>query len=624
MKNDRTFLLSPEAVRFEGVLDRALRAVESGLFLRVSFRAAADYFRHTLDTFAAGEFWGKLMRAACVIAAYTGSPALHRVVDEAAADMMSIQAADGCLSTAPRSSQPNGSGGADLWERKYVLLGMYAYWELTGSQKALECMTRLADYTAAQVGAFPKTPITSTGWAFCGIESSSILEPVMKLYHLTGKQEYLALGRHIVEETGACARENIFTAIENGKSPWEVGSNGNPHESIAKAYEMMSCFEGLMEYYRATGEERWLKIAKLFVEKVCREEITLLGSGGADAPHNLGPGTGEQWNKTAAEQTNPAIEKMMETCVTITYMKMLAQLFRLTADPTLIDRLEVSLYNALLGAMKTDGSYFDYFPKFNGTRSTEVNFSYELDGIPLSCCTANGPAGLALVPRIAVTTDAAGGVYFNLYSALEAEAAGFRFRVSTAYPYDGTVTIAILAAPDEPRALHFRIPGWLAGQANEAGLPAVRLYSGTISPEKENGGTPAELLPAVPGAWCEATRIWQPGERIELQFPIHPVVHPAPHGSDRAGDPYVLVTAGPIVLARDIRFDENIDHLVSGKGASFTREPSGESCACCWRMESEGCVPVRLIDYASAGITWDENSRYACWLRTDEAEKSGE
>ena len=67
-----------------------------------------------------------------------------------------------------------------------MLLGLWAYYEATMSEDALRAMVKLTDYTARQVGAPPKTPITETGWAFYGIESSSILEPIMKLYRLTG------------------------------------------------------------------------------------------------------------------------------------------------------------------------------------------------------------------------------------------------------------------------------------------------------------------------------------------------------------------------------------------------------------------------------------------------------
>jgi len=92
------------------------------------------------------------------------------------------------------------------------------------------------------------------------------------------------------------------------------------------------------------------------------------------------------------------------------------------------------------------------------------------------------------------------------------------------------------------------------------------------------------------------------------------VIHPAPHGSNRLGDPYILVTAGPLVLTRDIRFDEAFGRPVSPVGGSFTRIPAPQGTQVCWKMEKEGFAPAILIDYASAGTTWDENSLYASWL----------
>ena len=296
---DKLYPLDPRDISFNNNIDTRIRILIDNLYKCVDFSKLVDYFRLKLDPFAAGEFWGKMLRTASVVYQYTRDESLKAVIDASVADMLSVQAEDGEISTTPRQAQPNGTHGSDLWERKYVLLGLWAYYEATMSEDVLRAMVKLADYTARQVGAPPKTPITETGWAFYGIESSSILEPIMKLYRLTGREEYLRLGRHIIEETGACKRQNIFEAIRQGTAPKDIGSNGNPRESIAKAYEMMSCFEGLLEYYRATGEARWLEIASEFVAKVIEREITLLGSGGADKPYNLGPGIGEQWNDTA-------------------------------------------------------------------------------------------------------------------------------------------------------------------------------------------------------------------------------------------------------------------------------------------------------------------------------------
>ena len=144
--------------------------------------------------------------------------------------------------------QPNGTHGSDMWERKYAMLGLLSYYDITGREDVLNAIMRLCDYTISQVGNPPKTPITETGWAFYGIESNSILEPVVRLYNITREKRYLDFAKYIID-SGACKRENIFEAIYK-KEPKDIGGNGIPEESIAKAYEMMSCFEGMLEFYK--------------------------------------------------------------------------------------------------------------------------------------------------------------------------------------------------------------------------------------------------------------------------------------------------------------------------------------------------------------------------------------
>lgn len=46
-----------------------------------------------------------------------------------------------------------------------------------------------------------------------------------------------------------------------------------------KAYEMMSCFEGLCELYRVTAEPLYLEAVQRLVDALVRDEIMIAGSG---------------------------------------------------------------------------------------------------------------------------------------------------------------------------------------------------------------------------------------------------------------------------------------------------------------------------------------------------------
>ncbi len=590
---DLVKLSEPSGVVFSGIVDERMRALEDGLFLRVSTDSVVRYFRDRTDPFAAGEFFGKLLRACVNVACYTGSDRLKRKCDEMVSAILECRDPDGCISTVPRENQPNGSNGSDLWERKYVLLGLWEYFErfgptLKNENDVVDAMLGLAKYTASQIGDENdgKTPVTKTGWAFCGIESSSILEPVMKIYGLTKDPALLGLARHIID-SGACSRENLFESIAAGKSPALIGNNGKPGESIAKAYEMMSCFEGLIEYYRVTGDEKALETARVFIDKINEEEINLLGSGGADKPFNLGPGTGEQWNFCRSEQTNPDVGLTMETCVTVTYMKLMLQYYRVTRDAKAVDDIERSMYNALLGAAHEDGSSFEYFSVFNGFRSGKQNFFYDLDGFPLSCCTANGPMGLAILPMLSLVTGASrGDVYVNLYIPQTAEIAGGVLKIDTRYPENGKIELEIVEK-GFIGSIAFRIPGFCENFA-------------LSKPYKTEPG-----YAVVEGPF-------ENGEKITLELFYSPACVPSPKSVNPAGNGKILFTYGPLVLARDKKYDPDFGSPLSPEIIKeLVPVPSVSDAGKPFMMK---CPSATFVPYFEAGRSFSPETEYRCWF----------
>lgn len=76
----------------------------------------------------------------------------------------------------------------------------------------------------------------------------------------------------------------------------------------------------------------------------------------------------------------------METCVTATWMKLMYQMLRLTGDSRCADRLETSLYNALLGAMSPRGEWWAYYSGLMGER---VHSHQQFPDVVMSCCVAN-------------------------------------------------------------------------------------------------------------------------------------------------------------------------------------------------------------------------------------------
>ena len=87
---DKLYPLDPRDISFNNNIDTRIRILIDNLYKRVDFSKLVDYFRLKLDPFAAGEFWGKMLRSASVIYQYTRDESLKAVIDASVADMLSV------------------------------------------------------------------------------------------------------------------------------------------------------------------------------------------------------------------------------------------------------------------------------------------------------------------------------------------------------------------------------------------------------------------------------------------------------------------------------------------------------------------------------------------------------
>ena len=582
------------AVRLDGFFENDIRnSIDHWNKGVVPYAAMVDFFRNGRSQFALGEMWGKAVRSGCMFYRYTADPELKEILSQTVKDLLSTVRPNGSISCVPPEKQPDGPGG-DLWERKYVLLGLDRYYDLVEADPAvLRAMTDQADCIIEQVGEPPKVPITSLGWSPNHIESSTLLEPFMRLYNRTGEKRYLDFARYIVS-TGGSEGYDIFRQAYDNVPPHEMGG------PYPKAYEMMSMFEGAVEYYRVTGDEYVRRSFMNLYDNIRRNEITIVGNGGGDQPYHPAV-MGEGWDHTAVEQTNPDITRMMETCVGVTWMKFCSQILRLTGDPSAVDEIEKYIYNGLLGAMKPSGDGFSYVNLFNGEKVTNYGWGTTFGSLPVTCCNLNGPMGLAYIPFVAVMESDRGPVV-NLYNAARAELStpqgdSLSLRIETDFPLSDRVLVRVDPHAASLFTLALRIPSW--SERTVVKVNGKKVRSGE------------------PGAYLSLERTWEPGDRVELAFDMRCRLLDAPRGSNRAGDSFQALVWGPIVLARDENIDPDYDEpvrVVAGKDRVVRVKRVAPTLAST-RLEFEVPTddgPIRMTDYASVN-GW-EGAHICTWL----------
>ncbi len=531
------------------------------------------------------EFWGKWVQGAIGMYHFTHDAELKEIIQQAEDQLMECQLKNGYIGDYDEKHQLK---GWDVWGRKYTLLGLIKwYWE-TGDKNALKSATRLLDYTMTQVGPGKKS-ILDCG-EYVGMPPSSILEPTMFMYQITKQERYLDFAKYIAEELNKpdgpqlITNANVPVALRRPLKPgdaWYGKKNGQ------KAYEMMSCYVGLLELFRVTGDPALLKSAEITWQHIVDEEINVCGSG---ASH-------ECWYGGRALQTRVSA-LTMETCVTFTWMQFCERLLEFTGDPKYVDQIERTMYNALMASMKADGSQIVKYTPLEGYRQEGEHQCH----IPINCCNANGPRAFAMIPRVMYRLPSKGRVDVNLFIPSQAtiDMGGQSIALSqeTEYPLNGNVQITVNPQREASFTIGLRIPAWSQKTAVE------------VNGQKVEG--------VRAGQYCLIERTWKAGDRISLTTDIKARLIEM--------NDMQAIERGPVVLARDTRFrDGYIDEaclIPTHDGNIVDLEPisAPKDMWMAFRLtmprgayNTETFV-TNFCDFASAGNTWNQAERYRVWL----------
>jgi len=587
------------------------------------WRLFVEVFRTKADSVNRGwrcEFFGKTMRGAALVYAYTESEELYAVLTDAVRDMLTVAEEDGRVSTYTRETEYS---GWDMWGRKYVLLGMQYYLDICCDEalraEIIDFMKGCADVILAEVGP-DKRDITETARHWYGMNSCSILEPMVKLYRLTGEKRYLNFATYIIER-GGTHHVNIFElAYENKLLPYQYG--------VSKAYEMTSCFEGLLEYYYVTGIEKHRETVTRFAEAVLESELSIIGCSGT---------THELFDHTVTRQTTKYDGVMQETCVTVTLMNFFLRMLALTDDSRYADAAECAFYNAYLGALNVEFAEADtfalygqrypdvkikptivpfdgYSPLLPGYRGKQVGGFQPLpDDSYYGCCACIGAMGVGAFLQNSVVVDGT-SVTVNFYergnAILRVADTDVTLKIDTAYPTDGKVTVSVTAAAPVCFTLRLRIPAWADGKGG------YTVYERQWHCDTVVLDIPMPLRIQRPLEWEKDTVYnkvdWaSPGKFAEVSATE---VEHTPEN-----DKYFAVMRGPLTLAADSRTGKAADSLFSLPVCSSLETPEiveGVPCLVRLRITPAQGESYSLVDYASAGRDW--KTLIAAWLPTEE------
>ncbi len=277
-------MLSPSEVHLDGYLGVRVANNEKNRLLGVNEEELLGGFRQRPGKQAwIGEHVGKWLHAATLAWANTGDAALRTKLDRVVTELLKTQEADGYLGTYTPDKRFGLFPGSDwdVWVHKYNLIGLLTYYQHTQTPAALEASRKIGDLLISTFGPGKKS-IISAG-THVGMAATSVLEPMVLLYRMTGDERYLNFARTIVSAWDEPNGPKIITTLTTEK---RVDKTAN-----GKAYEMTSNLVGLCELARATGERRYLEPVINAWEDIVANHLYITGTASQGehfhAPHYL-------------------------------------------------------------------------------------------------------------------------------------------------------------------------------------------------------------------------------------------------------------------------------------------------------------------------------------------------
>lgn len=478
--------------------DRFILERVSGKFaLEEILREAEDFFATQYDdiyTFGywRSEFWGKLMLSAVRCSQYKNDDVLKEELRKSCYKMLSLQREDGYLSTYRNSdnlypvdviksalySGWEANYCWNVWGMKYTLWALIEAAMYMDDEKILTGAVKLADWI---VGKFQLdgTRVKDSG-VMDGMPSSSILKPMLVLYRITGDEKYLTFGKDIVKEWSRedNERPNLITNALSGEAvaDWYGISSKKLNEGhdlgadwVPKAYEMTSCFDGIIELYRITGEEVLLEASKAFYEILLKYESNILGSVGYCERY-----------QNAAHYADSATE----ICDVLHWMRLCYELFRITGDIKYMHSFEKAFVNAYIAGVYADGTNGAFFVRSAGRHYTalpQCETKYQ------HCCLNNVGRGFTNAAETQVTKSEK-GYFVNMFTQSYVRFGNTEIRVGANYFDSGWVGISV-RNPEKDKKLYIRVPEWSkntkirVGLGDEVAIPCGEYYEVNLNPD---------------------------------------------------------------------------------------------------------------------------------------------
>ena len=310
-------------------------------------------------------------------------------------------------------------------------------------------------------------------------------------------------------------------------------------EVVGHAVRAMYNCMGMADLYMETGGAELLSACRRLWENTTRRKMYITGGVGAT-------GRGEAFGKNYELPNESAYA---ETCAAIGLVFFAHRMWRIEPDGEYIDVLERALYNGVLGGVSLGGDDFFYVNRLASTGKGGRG-AVRRKWFGCACCPSNVCRFIPAVPGYAYG-HRGDELYVNLYlpgtGKVKMDAGEVALAQQTKYPWDGAVKITVKGARDAEFTLKLRIPSWARGKPVGGDLYRYASAAGVEIGLQVNGSNVAMKLDK---GYASIRRKWKSGDTISLALPMA-VRRVLAHEKVTADTGRVALERGPVVYCAE-------------------------------------------------------------------------
>lgn len=306
-------------------------------------------------------------------------------------------------------------------------------------------------------------------------------------------------------------------------------------EAVGHAVRASYMYSGMADVAALTGDTGYVHAIDKIWDNVVTRKLYITGGIGATSN---GEAFGENYEL-------PNMSAYCETCAAIGNVYWNYRLFLLHGESKYYDVLERTLYNGLISGVSLDGGGF-FYP--NPLESIGQHQRQPWFGC--ACCPSNICRFIPSLPGYVYAVHDK-DVYVNLFmsntSELKVGGKKVTLEQTTEYPWNGDIRVAVTPKGKQEFALKIRIPGWVQGEV----VPS-NLY--TFTDNKELGyvvkvnGEPVQST--LDKGYFTISRPWKKGDVVEVHFDMEPRTVKA-NSKVEADRGKIAVERGPIVYCAE-------------------------------------------------------------------------